>query len=189
MAVVSSNLIQGPADMYHGNFGATEPTDASVGTAPATGTWIDVGGTQEGATINIGQEFSELAVDQVIDRVESRRTGRSITIGTSLAETTLENLAFVLNGGVVATGTGYKTYDPDSAGVATQPSYFALIVDGWAPMVSNAARRRRIVARKCLNIEGVETSYTKDGQTLFPVSFQLHYVSGSVLPFHITDQV
>lgn len=189
MAVVSSNLIQGPGDLYTGSFGAVEPADNAVGTAPASATWRDVGGTQEGVTINVGQEFSELSVDQVIDRVESRRTSRSITFATSLAEATLENLAFVLNGGTVATGTGYKTYDPDAAGVASQPSYFALIVDGWAPMVANQARRRRIIGRKALNIEGVETAYQKDGQTLFPVSFQLHYVSGSVLPFHITDQV
>jgi hypothetical protein len=175
--------------MYQGAFGATEPTDTAVGSAPASATWTDVGGTQEGLTVNIGQEFAELTVDQAIDRVESRRTSRSITLGTSLAEATLENLKFVLNGGVVATGTGYKTYDPDAAGVATQPSYFAVIADGWAPMVANVAKRRRIIARKCLNIEGVEFSYTKDGQTLFPVSFQLHYVSGSVLPFHVTDAV
>lgn len=187
-AVVASNLIAGPGDVYRGNFGATEPTDSSVATAPASGTWTDVGGTQEGVTLNIGQEFQELTVDQVIDRIESRRTSRSITIGTSLAEPTLENLAWVLNGGVVATGTGFKTYTPEGGTSTTQPTYAALVFDGWAPMVANAAKRRRIVARKILNIEGVEFAYTKDGQTLFPVSLQLHYVDSVTALFKITDQ-
>lgn len=187
MGVVASNLIAGPGDVYRGTFGATEPLDSAVGSAPATGTWTDMGGTQEGVTFNVGQEFQELSVDQVTDRVESRRTSRSITIGTSLAEPTLDNFQWVLNGGTIATGTGFRTYVPDSATGSTQPSYAAMIFDGWAPMVSNQARRRRIVTRKILNVEGVEFSYTKDGQTLFPVSLQLHYVSASIELFKIID--
>jgi hypothetical protein len=189
MSVVAANLIAGPGDLYRGAFGAVEPTDALVATAPATGVWTDMGGTQEGVTINIGQEFQELTVDQVIDRVESRRTSRSVTVGTSLAEPTLDNLQWVLNGGTLATGTGFRTYDPDTASGASQPSYNAMIFDGWAPMVANVAKRRRVISRKILNVEGVEFSYKKDGQTLFPVSLQLHFVSSVIALFHVTDAV
>lgn len=187
IAVIASNLIAGPGDCYRGSFGATEPVDTAVSSAPATGTWTDMGGTQEGVTINIGQEFQELTVDQVIDRVESRRTSRSITIGTSLAEPTLDNLQWVLNGGVVATGTGFRTYTPDSGTGASQPSYAAMIFDGWAPMVANVAKRRRVILRKILNVEGVEFAYTKDGQTVFPVSLQVHYVDSVIALFKIID--
>jgi hypothetical protein len=187
IGVIASNLIAGPGDLYRGVFGATEPLDSAVASAPATGIWTDMGGTQEGVTVNIGQEFQELSVDQITDRVESRLTSRSITVGTSIAEPTLENLQWILNGGTVATATGVKTYDPVSGSGATQPSYNALTFDGWGPMVANVAKRRRLIARKILNVEGVEFAYTKDGQTLFPASLQLHYVSASTALFHIVE--
>lgn len=187
MSVVAANLIAGPGDLYRGTFGAVEPTDALVSSTPATGVWVDMGGTQEGVTLNIGQEFMELSVDQVIDRVESRRTSRSVTIGTSLAEPTLDNLQWALNGGTLATGTGFRTYVPDTASGSTQPSYAAMIFDGWAPMVANVAKRRRIICRKILNVEGIEVSYKKDAQTLFPVSLQLHFVSSVIELFKVID--
>jgi len=188
MAVVSSNLIAGPGTLYTGVFGATEPLDSAVNSAPAASAWRDVGGTNDGVTVTINQEFMQLGVDQVIDVVERRRTSRDVQLATNLAEPTLENLAFILNGGVVATAAGYKTYDPDMDNSASQPIYFALVFDGWAPMVANAAKRRRVVLRKSLNIEGVEFGYTKDGQTLFPATFGVHYVSDSIKPFRIIDQ-
>lgn len=188
MAVVASNLVSGPATIYTGNFGAVEPTDAQVNTTPSATAWRDLGGTSDGARIVINQEFMTLGVDQVIDVVERRRTGRDIQVATNLAEVTLENIAWVLNGGTVATASGYKTYDPDMADSSTQPNYFAIIFDGWGPMVSNQARRRRIVVRKCLNVESVEIAYTKGDQTLIPATLGVHYVSESIRPFRIIDQ-
>jgi hypothetical protein len=35
MPVTTTNLIQGPATLYVGAFGAAEPTDALINTAPA----------------------------------------------------------------------------------------------------------------------------------------------------------
>jgi hypothetical protein len=188
MAVTTTNLTAGPGTLYTGTFGATEPTDAEINTTPAATAWRDVGGTSDGVTISVNQEFMALSVDQVIDVVERRRTGRDVQVSTNLAETTLENLAFVLNGGTQATGANFKSYDPDMADSATQPVYFALLFDGWAPYVANAPKRRRVVARKCINIEGVEVPYKKDAQTLYPVTFGLHYVSSSVKPFRVIDQ-
>lgn len=188
MSVVAANLIAGPADVYRGTFGASETgLDTSLNAVPATGVWTDMGGTQEGLTVNIGQEFQELSVDQVIDRVESRRTSRSVTVGTSLAEPTLDNFAWALNGGTQATGTGWKDYQPAYQTDATQSVYAAMVADGWAPAVAGVAKRRRMVFRKLLNVEGIEFAYTKDGQTLLPVSLQLHFVSTSIALFRLID--
>jgi hypothetical protein len=188
MGVVASNLIAGPADVYRGTFGASETgLDTGLTAVPATGVWTDMGGTQEGLTVNIGQEFQELSVDQVIDRVESRRTARSVTVGTSLAEPTLENFQWSLNGGTIATGTGWRDYQPAYQTDATQSVYAAMVADGWAPAVSGVAKRRRMVLRKLLNVEGIEFAYTKDGQTLLPVSLQLHFVSNAIALFRFID--
>ncbi|WP_030168935.1 hypothetical protein [Streptomyces sp. NRRL S-813] len=184
MSVTTTNLIQGPASLYSGAVGATEPTDTAINTTPAASTWTDLGGTQDGVKLSVDQTYSELEVDQITLRVGSRLTKQDFTIETSLAEATLENLSLVLNGGTSASGAGFKSFDPNVTSSATQPNYFALILDGYAPNQF----RRRIIGRRMLNTDSVELAYTKDKQTLIPAKFSGHYVSASVTPFHIVDQ-
>lgn len=184
MAVTVTSLIQGPATLYSGLFGATEPTDTAVNTTPAASSWTDLGGTQDGVKLSVDQTYSELEVDQITVRVGSRLTKVDFTIETSLAEATLENLSLTLNGGTAASGSGWKSYDPNVTSSATQPNYFAVIMDGYAPQQF----RRRVIGRKMLNIDSSELAYTKDKQTLLPAKFAGHYVSNSITPFHIVDQ-
>ena len=184
MAVTTTNLIQGPGTLYSGAFGATEPTDTAVNAIPAASAWTDMGGTQDGVKLSVDQTYSELEVDQITLRVGSRLTKQDFTIETSLAEATLENLSLTLNGGTSASGAGWKSFDPNVTSSATQPNYFAVILDGYAPNQF----RRRIIGRRMLNTDSVELAYTKDKQTLIPAKFAGHYVSASITPFHIIDQ-
>ncbi|MFE1849852.1 hypothetical protein ACFYOF_06240 [Streptomyces sp. NPDC007148] len=184
MAVTTTALIQGPATLYSGAFGATEPTDTQVNTTPAASSWTDLGGTQDGVKLSVDQTYSELEVDQITLRVGSRLTKQDFTIETSLAEATLENLSLTLNGGTAASGAGWKSFDPNVTSSATQPNYFAVIMDGYAPNQF----RRRVIGRRMLNTDSSELAYTKDKQTLIPAKFAGHYVSNSITPFHIVDQ-
>jgi hypothetical protein len=184
MAVTTTNLIQGPATLYSGAFGATEPTDTAVNATPAASAWTDLGGTQGGVKLSVNQTYSELEVDQITLRVGSRLTKQDFTIETSLAEATLVNLSLVLNGGTSASGAGWSSFDPNVTSSATQPSYFAIIMDGYAP----SQFRRRIIGRRMLNTDSVDLEYTKDKQTLVPLKLAGHYVSASINPFHIVDQ-
>lgn len=184
MSVTATNLIMGPATLYVGAFGATEPADTAVNTTPAASAWTDVGGTTDGVSLAIDQTYTALSVDQVVDRLGSRLTGREFAIATNLAEGTLENLAYALNGGTAATGAGYKSLDPLYASSATQPTYAAVLLDGYAP----GGFRRRVILRKALSTEKVDSSYTKDGQTVIPVTFTGHYVTSGISPIHIVDQ-
>lgn len=185
MSVTTTNLTQGPGTLYKGNFGATEPADTAVNAAPPASSWTDLGGTQDGVKLSIDQTYSELEVDQITLRVGSRLTKQDFMIETSLAEPTLENLSISLNGGTSASGAGFKSFDPNVTSSATQPNYFALILDGYAP----SQLTRRIIGRRMLNTESSELAYTKDKMTLIPVKFTGHYVSSSITPFHIVDQV
>jgi len=186
MAVSVSNLAQGPGTLYGGDFGTTEPAETSGALASAPGAgWTDVGGTMDGANLNIAQEFSELAVDQIVDVPGRRLTKRDMSLSTNLAEITLTNMTLALNGGTVSTpSSGVSKYAPDAASSATQPSYKALILDAFAP----AQVRRRIIMRRVLNTSGVEFAYKKDEQTVLTVSWNLHYVSDAVTPFVILDE-
>jgi len=185
MSVTTANLVLGPATLYSGAFGATEPADSAVNTTPAGSAWTDVGGTNGGLTLTINQTYTELEVDQVVDSVGRRLTKRELDITTELAEPTLNNLSLVLNGGTQATGAGYATYDPITATSATQPTYIALLMDGWAP---GGTFKRRAVLRKCLSTAKVAFLYAKDKQNVFGVTWNAHYVSNSITPFHIVDQ-
>lgn len=185
MATTVSNLVLGPATLYTGAFGATEPLDSAVNTTPAVSAWTPVGGTTSGLTLTVNQTYTELEVDQVVDSVGRRLTKRELDITTEMAEPTLNNLSLALNGGTQASGAGYATYDPLTASSATQPTYVALLMDGWAP---GGAFNRRAILRKCLSTAKLAFLYAKDKQNVFAVTWNAHYVSQSITPFHIVDQ-
>ena len=192
MAVTAINLVAGPATVYGGAFGATEPAASAVGTAPASATWTDFGGTDGGVKINIDLDYFVLEVDQITDRVGSRLQKREVTVETNLAEVTLTNLKTAINGGTITSTASNSSFDPLNDSSATQPNYTALIVDGWAPLGTagaSASARRRFIIRKVLNTDAVGTEYKKDGQTFIPVKFTGHYVSGSIAPFAVHDQL
>lgn len=190
MPVTTTNLIAGPAVLYTGAFGATEPTDALVGSSPSASAWTDAGGTQDGVEMTIDRDFLEMDVDQLVDMPGRRLTKRDYQVKTNLAEPTLANLSVAMNGGTVTASAAFQTYDPDDTVAATQPTYKAIILDGYAPQtVAAATMRRRFVIRKVLSIESIESSYKKDEMTLVPVTFGAHYVSASIKPFRIIDQL
>lgn len=182
MAPQVTNLIQGPGTLYTAAFGATEPADTDVASAPAA-PWTDVGATSDGVTLNLAQEFSELAIDQVVDIPGHRLIKRGMTMATNMAEPTLENLTIAMNGGTVTTGAGFKSLEPTSDTSSTQPTYRALLFDGFAP----GGFQRKVIGRKMLNTSNVEFAYKKDSMTVYAVTFTAHYVTSSVRPFKIID--
>lgn len=188
MGLTATNVTLGPGTFYVGAFGATEPADTAVNAVPQASAWTDGGGTMGGVTLSIDQDYKELEADQVVDTIGRRLTKREFTIKTNLVEPTLANVALALNASTPVTGTGFASYDPPNDTSATSPNYKALIFDGIAPAPVNSNFRRRFVARKCLSTEGVELTYSKDDQTVIPVTFIAHFVSSSITPFRIVDQ-
>ena len=181
MAVTASNLVLGSATIYTAPFATAEPADAVA--APAVA-WIDAGATTDGVTISVSPDYTELVADQVIDRVGSRLTGRTITVSTNLAEVTLENLKVALGGGTITTTAGKKVFDAAIAN-SGEPAYSAILIDGVAP----GGKKRRIVIRKALSTDNVEFAYSKDGQTVYSVTFTAHYVDGTKAPISVIDEV
>ncbi|MGW6912591.1 phage tail tube protein [Kitasatospora sp. NPDC054939] len=185
MAVNTANLLLGPATLYRGSFGATEPADSSaaINATPAASAWTDAGGTTDGVKLIVDQTYTELVVDQIVDRAGSRLTKRDMSVETNMAEATLENLSLLMNGGTAASGSGYKTFEPSFASSATQPNYSALLFDGWGA----GSLRRRVIVRKVLNTDSIELAYTKDTQTVLKAKFSAHYVSDVIAPLHIAE--
>lgn len=190
MSVTVTNLIQGPATLWYGSFGVTEPakTTVALNGDPGVG-WTELGGTLDGLKWNMNREVSKLMVDQITYRVGSRVTEQDDTFETKLAEATLENLKFVLNGGTITIGAttelGVNNYEPDVSNAATQMTYKALLFDGWAPN----GKRRRVIVRKVCSADNVSFNASRTDQSTFEVTMAAHYVSSSIKPFQVFDDV
>jgi len=191
VSVTVANLILGPATVYQGAFGTTEPGDSSVNVSPPnSGVWTDVGGTLGGVTLSVDQTYTELMVDQLVDSVGRRLTKREFLVSTQLAEPTQANLSLALNGSTTTSGSisgsgTYNTIEPLFATSATQPNYIALLLDGFD---INSFRRRSII-RRSLSTAKVDYVMAKEKQTAFTVTFNGHYVSAAIAPIHIVGQV
>lgn len=184
MTVAVTNLIQGPGTLYRGAFSATEPADAAINTTPQSSAWTDVGGTKDGVTLEVARTYAELAVDQIVDVPDRRLTKREFTVATNMAEATLENFAYAQNDTQPSSGAGFKTFEPTNTSAATQPTYSALLFDGYAP----GQFRRRFIGRRMLSVDPTTVAYKKEDQTVLNVKFAGHYVSSVIAPFKITDQ-
>lgn len=176
MTVTTSNLIQGPAVLYHAVFGATEP--ATVSAAPAVA-WTDVGGTKDGVELTIADEYGVLDVDQEVHEMGRRRTKRVISVKTQLAEATLDNLARATANSAPLT----NVMEGDVGLAAFAPAYSAILLDGIAP----GGFRRRIILRRTLPTDSVGVAYKKDGMTLIPVTWTAHFVTSAIKPYKIED--
>ena len=176
MPVTSTNLIQGPATVYVASFGTAEP--ATIATVPAAA-WVDVGGTKGGLELNVSSEFATLTVEEIVDIIESRRTGREVTVKTTMAEATLANIAqAIANAAPVA-----NVLELDDGLAAFKPAYSAILIDGIAP----GGFKRRIIVRKTLPTDAVGIGYKKDDQTVVPVTWKLHWVSTVIKALKIED--
>lgn len=176
MSVTSTNLIQGPATVYAGAFGVTEPAD--IGTTPSTG-WTDVGATKDGVELSVADEYAVLEVDQIIYEVGRRRTKRVVQLKTQLAEATLENLALAINNSAPSS----NLLEGDDGLDAFAPDYGAILMDGISP----GGFVRRVIIRKTLATDSVGTAYKKDAMTLIPVTWTAHWVSSAIKPFDVED--
>lgn len=194
LAVTAGNLILGPARLYVAPFGSTEPADSSVTpngtTTPPSSPWTDVGGTDGGVTFEVDNTYTDLEVDQVIMPVGARLTAMKMTVTTKMSEITLANLNTALNSvATVTTNTGYSTMDINVGSSSSQPTYAALILDEWAPMLSSGAPAlRRVIVRKVLSQAKAALTADKKTQQSLDVTLQAYYVSSSIAPIHVVDQ-
>lgn len=190
MAATATNIIAGPATLWRADFGATEPLDTAVATAIGA-PFEDLGGTDDGVTLNSETEWFSKRMDQTLIAPGSIPTSLEMSVATNLTEGTLENLALYFNiaesdidsGGTG--GTAWRALDVGNLDPGAEPNYSAIIMRGRG--VGNGGKMRNFIMRKCLSVESLESAYKKDDQWLLPVTFKLHWVSASIAPMRIVD--
>lgn len=178
-------VLQGPAILYIGATTATLPLDTAVNSSPQASAFTEVGATDGGVTITVEREFAELTVDQVPETVGRRLTAQNVMVATSIAQATLDNLAYALNDSTASTGSGYSKLVPAYSTTAMFPTYRTILVDGWAPGTN---KRRRLVCRRVLSVEAIEGAYGKEDKFMIPVTWATHYVDDSTEPWYVVDE-
>ena len=140
----------------------------------------NVGYTSNGIEITFQPDFGEVQVDQILDVAKLYKQGMQVTLATSFAEATLENLLFSIAGqgddlsGSKTTSSG-RTLNLASGEIGECPVERALIAvgPGTGDCDESSSVERVYVAYRALSIENVTVSAKRDTATMFDVTFRL----------------
>ena len=140
----------------------------------------NVGYTSNGIEITFQPDFGEVQVDQILDVAKLYKQGMQVTLATSFAEATLENLLFSIAGqgddlsGSKTTSAG-RTLNLASGEIGECPVERALIAvgPGTGDCEDSSSVERVYVAYRALSIENVTVSAKRDTPTMFDVTFRL----------------
>ena len=179
------NIIVGAANVFIGPAGdeyeigipdaparVTEETLNEEVTEPAY-RWENVGLTQGGVEFAYAPDFGEVEVDQWLDVAKMYKQRQSVTVNTTFAEATLENLLF-------AWGQPTETLDEDAAAgtrtlrisagsLGDKPQERGLVFVGPAP--DNGIERVYHLYR-ALSVESSSHSLSRSDPTLVPVALR-----------------
>ena len=140
----------------------------------------NVGYTSNGIEITFQPDFGEVQVDQILDVAKLYKQGMQVTLATSFAEATLENLLFSIAGqgddlsGTKSSSAG-RTLNLASGDIGECPVERALIAvgPGTGDCDESSSVERVYVAYRALSIENVTVSAKRDTATMFDVTFRL----------------
>jgi hypothetical protein len=137
----------------------------------------NVGYTMNGLEIQFQPDFGEVKVDQVLDVAKLYKQGMQVSLKTTFAESTLENLLFSLAGkdSDLASAGGNPTLNLTAGDIGECPVERGLVAvgPGTGDCAVGSELERVYVAYRALSIENVTVSAKRDEATMFEVSFRL----------------
>jgi len=157
-------------------------------------TFYDVGFTSEGVEISYNPDFAEVEVDQLLDAARLFRQKMTVTVKTSFAEATLENLVYVwdLRDDYLSEGAEYKELYLVPGELGDRPNERALVFAGNAPVVAGTERLQRLyVTTRAVSMTASAHGVKRSEATMFPVEFRLLPDGGSSYSAYgkIIDQI
>lgn len=196
----SKNVIMGAAQVFVAATTVAKP--AYAGTTPYADTvqgtvgFRNVGYTQEGVEVSYEPEYTGVEVDQVLDEVRLGKTSMRVSVNTTFAEATLENL--IISWGQAdstktssAGNTTVVTVIPGALGEA--PLERQLVIIGNGPEVTPGKYSERTYhVTRAISTESSSHALRRAEATVFPVSFRLlpDESKGSSAPYGtIVDRV
>lgn len=173
----SKNIIVGAANFFVGVAADTATALPTLtGTTPAaqllaaSADWRDVGYTQEGVEVAYAPDYGDVEVDQLLDSARIFKQSMRVTVNTTLAEATLENLLVVWGQNDDTLVTGVVTIEAGELGEA--PNERALAFVGPGPRAAGAKERIYHVTR-AIQTESSSHALRRSEVTALPVSFRV----------------
>lgn len=194
MSVNTKNLILGAGHLYYGKADALStvvPTPAAGqsfkqaldaatvfnATTNPNPPWVYAGATMDGIEISYEPDYTDIEVDQLKAAVMMFNTGLTVSVGTNLAEATLNNLliAWGQHDNRLTVNTDGQTLNiADLRDVPTE-RVIALVGNGPRGLADTAAKvvERLYFGRRAVSVEGSSHSMQRADAVSFPVTFRL----------------
>ena len=198
--LTKKNIIVGAARVYIGpstsataDLGASKPAfvggtrysttlagadgSTSTGVATTVTNWREVGYTQDGLEVATDPSWGEVEVDQLLDSAKIFKDGMSLSISTTFAEATLENLLVAWGQAadtVSSVGPNENELAIEGGGLGDAPLERGLIAIGNAPEQAsgNAYGERVYQAYRVLSVEATTITNSRSEAATIPVTFR-----------------
>lgn len=182
------NIIVGAANVFTGPAGSDVAIDIPEGNARVTEVtlgsgWQNVGLTQGGVEFAYAPDFGEVEVDQWLDVAKMYKQRQSVTVNTTFAEATLENLLFAWGQNIDNTlldgedgrdasphGPGTRTARVSAGALGDKPEERGLVFVGPAPGDDGIERVYHLY--RVLSVESSSHSLSRSDPTLVPVALR-----------------
>jgi hypothetical protein len=135
----------------------------------------NIGYTSNGLEITFQPDFAEVSVDQVLDAAKLFKQGMQVSLATSFAEATLENLLFAIAGAEGDLTGGGTVLNMSAGEIGECPVERGLVAvgPGTGDCAEGSNLERIYTAYRALSIESVTVSAKRDAATMFDVTFRL----------------
>ena len=181
----SKQIIVGAAALYattaEGEMAAaTVPTSAAGYSTGSIKTLLDasedfrnVGYTSNGLEIQFQPDFGEVQVDQVLDSAKLFKQGMQVSLVTSFAEATLENLVLAIAANPDDLSAGTLNLKAGTLGELPLERGLVAVGPGATSAIAGEETERIYAAYRALSIENVSVSAKRDEASMFEVTFRL----------------
>lgn len=191
----STNIIVGAAALFVADttldadsLTAFESSKSFKDTLTNDADYTNVGYTTNGLELQFQPDFGEVQVDQILDVAKLYKQGMQVSLATSFAEATLENLLLALAykdsklSGTKSTSAG-RVLDLSAGDIGECPVERGVVAvgPGTGDCVDSTTVERVYTAYRALSIENVTVSAKRNEASMFAVNFRLlpEDVSGS----------
>lgn len=173
MAVNVSNIVVGEATLKLGD-------SANATSIVAMDAFSDLGATQNGVEISWTPDMVDIEIDQYGDAARIVQSKVKVTVKTTLAEATLNNLALAWNYDSV--GTDAVKANNDGANTKTFlfgaqtvfPYEKAIVITGTAPnSAAGGIKTRKFYTKRAISMEATNVTMKRAEATVFAVGFRI----------------
>lgn len=162
---------------YSTTLSGADGSTSTSGTGSAVTDWREVGYTQDGLEVATDPSWGEVEVDQLLDSAKIFKDGMSLSINTTFAEATLENLLVAWGQAattVSSVGVNEKELAIEGGSLGEAPLERGLIAIGNAVENSNNNNYGERVYRayRVLSVEATSFANSRSEASVIPVTFR-----------------